>query len=81
MDSLDFPDNLNGHMAPIASEHKDALLGPLGGARLHSRESIGRMVDRVLDRLLRLVDSMSDERLDRGMHYLGGGIRHRSAIT
>ena len=44
-------------------------LGPLGGARLHSRESIGRMFDRVLDRLLTLVDSMNDERLDRGMHY------------
>jgi DinB family protein len=44
-------------------------LGPRGGARVHSRKSIVRTFDRVLNRLTKMADSMDERRLSRGMYY------------
>lgn len=44
-------------------------LGPVGGARLASKDAMGRTFDRKLDRLLRWSASLDERQLNRGMDY------------
>ena len=64
--SRGFAATLNAATRPF---HVINYLGSLGGARLLGHARMERLMDRVVDGLVRSLDHASEAQLDRGMHF------------